>query len=76
MGRQDPSTLGPWKETEGVKQELEAAGFRGVQAEYIDVCLPVEDADMFFNSFIRSLQGYNSVPSLLYPLPLYRQCTG
>lgn len=51
---QDPAMLGPWKDTEGVKVELQAAGFRDVQVEYVDVDLPIEDRTGLSNILTRS----------------------
>ncbi|OCL10384.1 S-adenosyl-L-methionine-dependent methyltransferase [Glonium stellatum] len=46
--------MGPWRSVEGVKEELEAVGFKDVQARYVDVFMDVTDPTKFVDGFIRS----------------------
>ena len=46
--------LGPWGSVEGVKGELEAVGFKNVQAKYVDVFMDATDPSGFVDGFVRS----------------------
>jgi hypothetical protein len=43
-----------WTTTEGVQNELESAGFRHVQTEYIQADWHVKDPRVFVSSFLNS----------------------
>ncbi len=53
-----PSTLNfsiseAWTSTEGLKLEFEKAGFTDVKTEYVDIELPMHNAEMFVTGFIK-----------------------
>jgi ubiquinone/menaquinone biosynthesis C-methylase UbiE len=50
----DTKHMGSWSSAEGVKHELEAAGFKDVKTEYFQTNLPIKDPKMFANMMFRS----------------------